>query len=589
MNESEAFEKEGLEFIKKGLYPQALESFVKAVNLNPFNYKALRNLLFTAHSLGLTQDAIKTIEDLLKEHPSDVRMLAVAQEYLNFVHRKSYSAKSLTTIIMSKDRPMQLLGCLESLLFHSGIKEEEIVVLYKESGHIYYDLLVEKFPKVRWVREKKFSNDIQTLFNESGDFIFMCCDDVLFTESFTFKIGVHALDSDPDIFNFTLRLGKNINPLPEGLIDTEEYLKWKWYNPNAVRWYYPWSVSVSLYRKEDVLRLTTPFVKAIENPNFLESTVAHYLELYPNKVSPFLASFHHSKGVATQVNRVQNTHCNAFDGSKNTETDELYRLFLQGIKIDWEKIIGVDNPDFNLGAEYFELKKDESTSPGVAFTSLLKLLPFDNPYTNFNVSAFPKDWGDSKEILFLDPYLEETSPRTIVAVGIREGSFAAHLGSFLRSRSLDGVVFCIDTWLGSSKDMIEADAPNREFRRYYQSGYPFFYYQFLANMMHSGFRNQILPFPNASHIALKWFKYHKIYADFVYLSDTIEEDLTENLKKFWQILRPGGIMAGENGYTVGADFLGSVKAFSEEEHLVLETIHSGWVIRKPSDLREERY
>ena len=68
MNESREFEKAGLEFLNNGKDRKALESFGKAVGLDNLNYSALRSLLFTAHRIGLTPDATRTIQDLLQNN-----------------------------------------------------------------------------------------------------------------------------------------------------------------------------------------------------------------------------------------------------------------------------------------------------------------------------------------------------------------------------------------------------------------------------------------------------------------------------------------------------------------------------------------
>jgi hypothetical protein len=579
MSNSEQFEEKGLQLLKEGGDRQALEYFITAVRLNHLNYNALQLLLNTAHQLGLTQDALKTLHDLLKEHPADRIMFNVAQEFVNKVRRKSGSLENLTTLIMSKDRPLQLQGCLESLFYHSEIEPRNITILYKESGNIYYDLLIEKYPTIRWVREKQFNEDIQLVLNESQDYLFLCCDDVIFTELFNFHECLKALEEDADLFNFTMRLGKNILPLPNELTDTGNFLKWKWYNPDAVRWYYPWSVSVSLYRKEEVLSLIRPFLGSIINPNFFESTVAQYLQAYPHAVPAYLASFHHSKCVATQVNRVQDTHCNKFDSCKNTDIDGLYRAFLQGYAVDWERIKGIDNPDFNMGAEYFELKINEPAGrAGQRYESIMDLLPFDNPYENFMPTTFPKTLDRTKEFNSLDAQITETNPRMIVLVGTGRGDLAVQIGAFLRSGSNDGLVFCIDTWLGTGRDMIGENGHKEDLRRYYRNGYPFFYYQFLADIVHCGLENYIIPFANTGRIGAEWLNHHNIQADLVYFNES-EEEPYGNLLDFWPVLRPGGMMAGHERLGDRSNLMRDAQKFAEEKNLNLEIIESGWILK----------
>lgn len=580
MNGSREFEKTGLEFLNNGKDRQALECFGRAVGLDNLNYSALRSLLFTAHRLGLTPDATRTIQDLLRQHPSDQRMLSIAREYVNLVQEKT--AVPLTTIFLSKDRPLQLQGCLDSLLHHSGTGLENISVLYKQTGNIYYDNLIEKYPEIRWVPERNFSHDIQALFNESDDHIFMCCDDMIFTEPFDLGKCVQILGENDDVFNFTLRVGTNITPLPEDLIDNGDWLKWKWHNPVAVRWHYPWSVPATIYRKHDVLRLTRPFVFAISNPNFLESTVAQYLQEYPDKAPPCLASFKHSTCIATHVNRVQDTHCNEFDNSGHTETEELYRLFLRGGRVDWEKIINIDNPDFNLGGEYFNIKIVRPAHGFNRAKNILKLMPFDTPYNGFNFTVLPKDLEDGDDDHDIAAYMGDTAAHVIITIGDRKGRSAIRFASYLEKKGLDGAVICIDTWLGSLDGMIEYDDPVKGLRKYYVNGYPCLYHQFLANVLHSGLQDFIIPFPNTSAIGAKWLKHHNIEADIIYIcEDNDSGGAAGNIDIFWPLLRPKGILAVNGRLHEGSGATGAVDRFSREHSLEPEIIGTKWMIRKP--------
>jgi hypothetical protein len=544
MNESKDIENKGLRYVEAGDDRKALELFRNAVLADRLNYSAVRNLLFAAHRLGLTQDALATLKDLLSENSGDARMLAIAQEFIDTVHGKQTEKIPLTVIFLSKDRPLQLQGCLESLMHHSGIPRENIVVLFKQTGNIYYDLLFKRYPEIQWVPEKNFSHDIRALFEVSQDYIFMCCDDMIFTEPFDLGRCIEVLDQNPDIFNFTLRVGLNVTPLPEDLVEYDDWLKWKWFNPVAVRWHYPWSVPSSVYRKSEVLRLTQPFVFAITNPNFLESTVAQYLQNYPDKAPASLAGFRHSKVIATHVNRVQDTHCNEYDTSGNTETEELYRLFLGGHCLNWEKVANIDNPDFNLGGEYFSLKL---AKPSHGFSTARKvrgLMPFNDPYDRFNFVAMPKNMNLNGAAPDMTGILGDTTPNMTAVVNAGKGEHAIRMASYLQKQGADGAVICIDTWLGSFTDMVAKD-PSKSIRNYYVHGYPSLYYQFLANVMHCGVQDYIVPLPNSADIAARWLLHHDIRPGLIYVCAGNEEGGEANSAAlFWSILAPDGKMAG---------------------------------------------
>ncbi len=329
MNKSKQFEREGLEFLNKGNDQKALECFGKAVSLDHLNYQALRNLLLTAHRLGLTPDATIVIRDLIQEYPSDAHMLTIAREYTDLVQGKAMAMAPLTTIFPSKDRPMQA---------------------------------------------------------------------------------------------------------PHG---------------------------------------------------------------YSN------------------------------------------------------------------------------------FKKLLELMPFDNPYDNFNFNAVPQDISGGGGDRVFDKYLEEIDVHLIVEVGSWKGASAVYFGSHLKERNIDGVVICIDTWLGTINNMIEYNDPIWGLRKYYVNGYPRLYTQFLANVSHRGLQNYIVPFPNTSSIGAKWLKHHSILADFIYIDGSHEEeDVYKDVLDYWPIVRPKGFLTGDDWHSGGEGIKNAVTRFVKEHNLHLDIAGTKWIIRK---------
>ena len=70
-------------------------------------------------------------------------------------------------IIFSMNRAMQLDAMLRSLYFHCVDAESmEIYVLYRTTDVIYtrqYEELIERYPRVRFVVEKNFRQDLLSL------------------------------------------------------------------------------------------------------------------------------------------------------------------------------------------------------------------------------------------------------------------------------------------------------------------------------------------------------------------------------------------------------------------------------------------
>ena len=77
----------------------------------------------------------------------------------------------LSIICFSKDRPLQLEGYIQSVLFYSGLQPETLNILYADSPATPYDSLISKYPRVNWVRETQFYTDLKQLVNESSGYI----------------------------------------------------------------------------------------------------------------------------------------------------------------------------------------------------------------------------------------------------------------------------------------------------------------------------------------------------------------------------------------------------------------------------------
>ncbi len=285
----------------------------------------------------------------------------------------------LSVIVFSKHRPLQLQAYLESLLYYSDLEERSIYVFYKETGGISYWELIKKYPKVNWIEETNFLSDLKNIFKYVKPYVLWGCDDVFYKSIFDLKICIKALSEKPELFGFSLRLGRNIQPYPE-LINQKDFLMWDWtrvelphqsYEAGISDWAYPWEVSGSIYRKSDIsefLKLSNQPV----NPNYLESNVADYCnrtKLSQNR--KYLACFEQSKCLTLTINRVQETHKNAFWTTKKTDVDSLFRFFQSGYRLNWKKYQNCQNPSVHVGSDYFELESEKLEGKSVPKISVI--------------------------------------------------------------------------------------------------------------------------------------------------------------------------------------------------------------------------
>lgn len=206
-----------------------------------------------------------------------------------------------------------------------------------------------------------------------------------------------------------------------------------------------------------------------------------------------------------------------------------------------------------------------------------------NPYVDFPLADWParvEGWN-STDAIFRE-LIQELNPQLIVEVGTWLGASALHMAGELarRQRNNAARIVCVDTWLGALEFWTKLDDPERHQMLRLRHGYPSVYYQFLANVIHAGAQNVIIPFPQTSLIAARWFAAKRVRPDLIYLDASHEEaDVKADMAAWFEVLRPGGVLLGD-------DYSGAwpgVRAAVDDWPGLLHPVRfhgEKWVIRK---------
>ncbi|MBW4595852.1 MAG: class I SAM-dependent methyltransferase [Brasilonema angustatum HA4187-MV1] len=214
--------------------------------------------------------------------------------------------------------------------------------------------------------------------------------------------------------------------------------------------------------------------------------------------------------------------------------------------------------------------------------SLLTRLYTVSPYEDFDYQAIPlnlQGWG-STDLIF-DKLISTVQPRLILEVGTWKGASAIHMASLLKEKGIDTAIVCIDTWLGGLEHLIHKEDPELGLSNLRKHGYPTLYYQFLANVMHQGFQDRIVPFPSTSNIAAKWFEHYQIKADLIYIDSSHDQhDVYQDLKNYWQLLTHGGIMFGDDWSEPWRGVIAAVSEFAKVQQLDVKVDGQKWFFRK---------
>ena len=202
-----------------------------------------------------------------------------------------------------------------------------------------------------------------------------------------------------------------------------------------------------------------------------------------------------------------------------------------------------------------------------------------DPYQDFDWQSHPDDasgWGSDSPAF--GELIAGVRPRRIIEVGTWKGGSALEMAARLAEAGLSAEIICVDTWLGALEMWTDLDDPDRHGSLGLRHGYPTLYYQFLANVCRAGRQQTITPFPVPSITAAQWFALHGLRADLIYVDGSHEEeDVYQDLVAWWDVLRPAGVLFGDDWSWDGVRL--AVQRFATENHLAITHRHDKWELR----------
>jgi len=212
---------------------------------------------------------------------------------------------------------------------------------------------------------------------------------------------------------------------------------------------------------------------------------------------------------------------------------------------------------------------------------VLRLLHAVNPYEGFPLQEYPEDlqgWGSESPAF--EALLVKVKPSRIIEVGTWKGGSAIHMAGLVQKLGLSAKIVCVDTWLGAVEFWTDQSDPQRYQALRCRHGYPTVYFQFLANVLHRGCENVIIPFPQTSTIAALWFRRFGITAELIYIDGSHEEeDVYADLVSYWDLVAPGGILVGDDWGWDGVRL--AATRFAREQGLAVTQLEDKWYLAKP--------
>lgn len=163
-------------------------------------------------------------------------------------------------------------------------------------------------------------------------------------------------------------------------------------------------------------------------------------------------------------------------------------------------------------------------------------------------------------------FLNETNDHNcfnsvVIEVGSWKGASVVHMANVSKHSRF----YCVDTWLGGA-DHVLSDLPQDHIPKL--NGYPQLYFQFLYNVNKAGFAGRVVPLPMTSAAGAKVLAREKIVADLIYIDGSHEyADVWADLCAYWDLVRPGGIMFGDDWGFLGVQ--AAVLRFASERNLAV--------------------
>jgi hypothetical protein len=203
-----------------------------------------------------------------------------------------------------------------------------------------------------------------------------------------------------------------------------------------------------------------------------------------------------------------------------------------------------------------------------------------NPYSDFDGRSLALDLqGWASEHHYFPTLISMTKPAQIIEVGTWKGASAINMAKHAAQITPDVTVLCVDTWLGSN-EVLWSDPALRPLLKL-ENGYPTVYRQFLANVIAVKLTNTVFPLPMTSISAAELLAKYAVKADLIYIDGAHGEyEVYGDLTHYWQLVRTGGILFGDDYYTTWPGVVRAVNRFAFEQGIPLETNGGKWFVTK---------
>lgn len=168
-----------------------------------------------------------------------------------------------------------------------------------------------------------------------------------------------------------------------------------------------------------------------------------------------------------------------------------------------------------------------------------------DPFAKFRENRRPFDlqgWG-SQHAYFREG-VEQVRPDVAVEIGVWKGGSVATIAQAMKDYEINGLVIAVDTFLGAWDHWISEE--------YYpllgvEGGRATLYETFMSNMLELKLEDYVLPLPLDSTNAAETLRRFGISIDLLHIDAGHDYNAVLNdLRQWWPLLRPGGLLIGDD-------------------------------------------
>jgi predicted O-methyltransferase YrrM len=202
-------------------------------------------------------------------------------------------------------------------------------------------------------------------------------------------------------------------------------------------------------------------------------------------------------------------------------------------------------------------------------------------YADLDLAAVVPDLqGWASDSACFAELISELQPSLVIEVGTWKGASLIQMASSAMALGLETQFICVDTWLGSNAVLWLQDGLRASLQL--QGGFPTMFRTFARNLQDAGLVDRVFPMPMPSATAFEILWDWQVKADLIYIdADHTKIGVYRDLLDYTKLLRPGGILLGDDYLPEWPGVVAAADAFSHQRGLRLERRGEKFLIRMP--------